>query len=357
MDVDGAGRLHLVDSIPVLRPDEQVLQKMLDGWRNQQLSRNLQFATIDQRLRVVQGFMNHVNEDPWNWTPAMVEEFSADLRMVKKVSHSTLRGHHSALRAFTQYISDPQYGFVEACEKFFGTHPSQVFFDWNTAPHVEEYDGQPAKRPYTREEIVALFDHADDEVERIGSSSRKGWQSAYRDAVMMKVAYAYGLRYNELRHLQTVDFARNPHAREFGAFGVCKVRYGKAKRSSPHKARSVLTVWRWTPGIIEDWLANGRGDPGTLDLFISERGRLVHESALIRRLRRYCDELGFSDGLDLLEAGWDPRFVQDQMGHEYASTTGIYQFVGDEFRRSTLRSSLDRTVNEAMQRKTEDGTS
>src|SRR3546814_12239770 len=76
---------------------------------------------------------------------------------------------------------------------------------------------------------------------------------------MMKIAYAYGLRFNELRHLQTVDFARNPHAREFGAFGVCKVRYGKAKRSSPHKPRSVLTVWRWTPGIIEDWLANGRG--------------------------------------------------------------------------------------------------
>jgi hypothetical protein len=64
----------------VLRPDEQVLRMMLDGWRNQQLSRNLQFATIEQRLRHVQRFIDHVNEDPWNWTPAMVEEFSADLR-------------------------------------------------------------------------------------------------------------------------------------------------------------------------------------------------------------------------------------------------------------------------------------
>lgn len=45
------------------------------------------------------------------------------------------------------------------------------------------------------------------------------------------------------------------------------------------------------------------------------------------------------------------------MGHEYASTTGIYQFVSDEFRRSTLRSALDRTVKEAMARRTEDGTS
>lgn len=45
---------------------------MLDGWRNQQLSRNLQFATIDQRLRMVERFIGHVNVDPWNWTPADV---------------------------------------------------------------------------------------------------------------------------------------------------------------------------------------------------------------------------------------------------------------------------------------------
>ena len=130
----------------------------------------------------------------------------------------------------------------------------------------------------------------------------------------------------------------------------------------------MLTVRRWIRGILEDWLANGRGEPGTLDLFPSERGGLVVESTLIRRVRRYCEELGFSDGLDLdsfrrsyathlLEDGWDPRFVQDQMGHEHATTTGIYQFVSDEFRRSTLRSALDRTVKESMQRRTEDGTS
>ena len=185
----------------------------------------------------------------------MVEEFSADLRTIKHVAHSTLRGYRSALRAFTSYISNPDYGWDTVCEQFFGTHPAQVFFDWNTAPHVQAYDGRPTKRPYTREELDGLFEHADNEVERIGKSSRKGWQAAYRDAVMMKVAYGNGLRFNEFRHLQTVDFARNPHAREFGSFGVCKVRYGKARRSSPPKPRSVLTVWRWTPGILEDWLA------------------------------------------------------------------------------------------------------
>ena len=72
MQLDGSGRVHLVQSLPILRPDEQVLQLMLDGWRNQQLSRNLQFATIEQRLRDVQRFIDHVNEDPWNWTPSQI---------------------------------------------------------------------------------------------------------------------------------------------------------------------------------------------------------------------------------------------------------------------------------------------
>ena len=105
-----------------------------------------------------------------------------------------------------------------------------------------------------------------------------------------------------------------------------------------------------------------------MDLFPSERSGLVVESTLLRRVRRYCDDLGLSEGLDLhsfrrsyathlLEAGWDPRFVQNQMGHEHGATTGIYHFVSEEFRTSTLRAALDRTVKEAMQRRTEDGTS
>jgi integrase len=140
-----------------------------------------------------------------------------------------------------------------------------------------------------------LFDHADDEVERIVGAGRKGWQAAYRDAVMLKVAYAYGLRFNELRHLQKVDFAANPHARQFGKFGVCKVRYGKSRKGSSFKPRSVLTVFEWTPGVLADWLTNGRAQDDGLDLFPSERDGLVSESTLIRRLRRYCDELGLPE--------------------------------------------------------------
>lgn len=349
-----------LSAVSLLHPEEQTLEDMFTGWRNQQLSRNLQFDTIDKGIGCVRRFVDHVNEFPWNWSPEHVEEYFGDLRSIHQLKHSTIRGYQSTLRRFSSYVSNPDYGWDRVGEQRFGTHPSQVFFDWNTASHAQEYEGRPAKRPFTKAELQMLFDHADDQVELIAASGKKGWKAAYRDAVMLKVTYSYGLRFNELRHLQTIDFATNPQARRFGKSGICKVRFGKSRKGSPHKPRSVLTVFDWTAGVIEDWLANGRGTLETLDLFPSERGGLICESTLLRRLRRYLAELGLPmDGLDLhslrrsyathlLEDGWDPRFVQYQMGHEHASTTGIYQFVSDDFRNSTLRAALDRTMDEVL---------
>jgi hypothetical protein len=44
--------------------------------------------------------------------------------------------------------------------------------------------------------------------------------------------------FNELPHLQKVDFSRTPHAVEFGPYGAVKIRYGKAKKGSPSKRRT-----------------------------------------------------------------------------------------------------------------------
>jgi integrase/recombinase XerD len=119
-------------------------------------------------------------------------------------------------------------------------------------------------------------------------------------------------------------------------------------------------VFDWTPEVINDWLIHGQPfmDDG-IDLFPSERGALVSEDAVLTRLRRYCNDLGFSDGLDLhslrrsyathlIEAGWDPLFVQHQMGHEHASTTSLYTCVASDFRVRTLRRVLDETIAEAL---------
>jgi integrase/recombinase XerC len=79
-------------------------------------------------------------------------------------------------------------------------------------------------------------------VARIRGLGRKGWLPAFRDATLFKSAYSYGLRRNETRMLDAADFGRNPRGPEFGEYGVCYVRHGKAKKGSPPKRRSVLAV-------------------------------------------------------------------------------------------------------------------
>ena len=48
---------------------------------------------------------------------------------------------------------------------------------------------------------------------------------------LFNTAYAFGLRRNETRMLDVVDFSANPHGQEFGAYGVLDVRFGKVKKN------------------------------------------------------------------------------------------------------------------------------
>ncbi|MFD9305406.1 hypothetical protein ACFWCB_22580 [Streptomyces sp. NPDC060048] len=92
---------------------------------------------------------------------------------------------------------------------------------------------------------------------------------------MFKTAYVYGLRRNETRMLDASDIGRNPYGAEFGDYGRCLIRFGKAKKGSPPKRRSVLTVWEWTPGILDEWFTEVRplfGRDGNPAAWPSERG-------------------------------------------------------------------------------------
>ena len=98
MPVDKSGRVYVVGSVPLLHPEAQTVDEMLEGWRNQQLCRNLDHDTIAGRVRLVERFIEHTNEFPWTWTPAMVEEFFSDLRSVKRRKQSTVRRYQNAAK-------------------------------------------------------------------------------------------------------------------------------------------------------------------------------------------------------------------------------------------------------------------
>ena len=150
---------------------------------------------------------------------------------------------------------------------------------------------------------------------------------------------------------------------EFGESGLCRVRFGKAEKGSPPRRRSVLTVRDWAPEVLDEWFTEVRplsSAGGNAAAWPSERGPRIGCQRLNSRFIAYRQALGLDDGLDvrsfrrsyvthLIEDGWDPRFVQEQVGHEHASTTSIYTCVSSDFRTRTLRRHLDATVAAALQ--------
>lgn len=289
-----------------------------------------------------------------------MDEFFSDRRSVHHNRRSTIRSYQNALAVFTDYVCDPAYGWAERCLELFGTHPVRVVGDWNASHHVQDAEHGGRLRPFTRAELQALFDRADDEADRVARNGHKGWDAAFRDSTLMKTAYLFGLRVNEVRHLQTVDFTRNPHAGEFGRFGHLNVRFGKGSRGSAHKQRNVLAVFPWGTGILQEWVERSERLRGTgLDLFPTERGTVVSESALNARFRHYRDDIGLDSSVTfhslrrsyithLIEDGFDALFVQQQAGHEYASTTAIYTAVSSDYRTRALRRALDSTISAAL---------
>ncbi|MGH3125097.1 MAG: tyrosine-type recombinase/integrase, partial [Streptosporangiaceae bacterium] len=268
----------------------QVPGAMLAGWASQQLARNLSFGTAENRQRAVRAFAVHAGAFPWQWSAQLLDDWCTDLRAVRHLARSTVRNYTEAVRLFCSYLTDPAYGWAGECQLRFGTHPVQVCHEWNTAVHVQQGESGPSKRAFTVDELEAFFDYADGQVEAIRAAGRKGWWPAFRDATLFKAAYASGLRRNEVRMLDVADFGRNPEGQEFGEYGVCYVRFGKAMKGSPPKRRSVLTVWPWSAEILRQWAEDIRplraagGQPGDVAVGAAAADRPGRDRRPVRRL-------------------------------------------------------------------------
>ncbi|WP_129306169.1 tyrosine-type recombinase/integrase [Streptomyces sp. L2] len=358
-NLPGAAHLVLAGGVVHLDPESATFQAMLDGWELQQRARFLNHeATIAPRLRLVRRFAEFTNEYPWQWQPSEAEAFLDHLRSRKPdFAFSTARGYQNALRMFCDYITDARYCWPGKCLDSFGQVPTQIFHEWNAIVHTSDYEGRPGRRPLTYDEVQALFDAADGRAEEIRARGKKGALAAMRDSTALKVIYAYGLRRQEACCLDLSDLRRNPKVLDYGRCGALFVRYGKASKGSPPKRRTVLTVpeFDWVVDVLNHYLDEVRPAflPGKHPaLWITERrGRLS-----LRRLDEAFETAraaaGISEDLDLhslrhsyvthlLEFDYPERFVQDQVGHEYASTTAIYSGVSDDYRNRLVRKSLE----------------
>lgn len=94
----GSARLELVEGVRLLHPEDAVFEAMIQGWARQQQSRQLQPKTLQGREGVVRDFFQFTETYPWAWTPALVDEWSADLVGHRQMSVSTVRNYQQALR-------------------------------------------------------------------------------------------------------------------------------------------------------------------------------------------------------------------------------------------------------------------
>ncbi|MGQ9408257.1 tyrosine-type recombinase/integrase [Mycolicibacterium gilvum] len=348
--------------VSLLRADEAVLTAMVDGWRAQMLARGLATSTITARCSLIGRFVEFTNEYPWRWRPLDLDQFLADLRSRETpIELSTLRSYSNAISMFCSYVSDSRYGWVPFCEKQFGDVPSQICFEWNTPRHSTD-DAVPTKRrAFTKTELQHFFDVVDDFVDEQHRAGSKRWLTALRDSIAFKVGYAYGLRRRELVMLDLTDFGPNPHVPRYGDYGAMTVRWAKGTTGSGPRRRTVLTVpeFPWAVELLQYWCTEGRQLLRTADrspaLWPSERGSRLTINALGRsftalraraglppELKLHC--LRHSYTTHLLEAGYDPLFVQQQLGHSYASTTALYTSVGSDFKQRVVQQMIARRL-------------
>jgi site-specific recombinase XerD len=338
-----------------------VLDAMVEGWSVQQRARGLKRATIGSRAALVRRFVEFSNQYPWQWDVGEVEAFFTGLLSgVKPVAVSTVRQYQTDLRLFLGYLTDRRYGWADECEQRFGQVPVQLLHEWNSVMHVADSEGSPGRRPFTYDEVQALFDAADAAVERIRGQGRKGALAAHRDAVLLKTVYAFGLRRSEAWGLDVADWGRNPKVRRFGRFGCVNVRHGKSSRGSAPKRRTVLTVpeMDWVVELLQQWVEQIRpqfGPAAHPAMWVTERRSRLSRRSINDAFTEARDTAGLDPQLDLhclrhayvthlIEFGYPAKFVQDQVGHRHASTTAIYTGVSDEFRTRLVQASLHRRL-------------
>ena len=292
----------------------------------------------------------------------MDEYFEDLLSRPQRLARSTLRAYQWRLKGFSEYVCDRRYPWTVICEREFGRAPGQLFDERNLVAHLDEFEGDPRRRPLTVDELEAFFAACDARIDPRGARGRKGSLQAWRDQAMFKIAFGWGLRRARAGDARCLRLpARRADCPEFGGYAQVHVRYGKSKRGGGPQRRTVLTVFGWAVEVVEQYVAEIRpcfGAPRHPAMFLTERGTRIALAYINERFAEIRAEAGLDELLTphclrhsyvthLAELGWAARFIQDQVGHSHAATTAVYLSVGDDFKDRLVRAAIDEQLHRA----------
>lgn len=123
-----------------------------------------------------------------------------------------------------------------------------------------------------------------------------------------------------------------------------------------------LPEFAWAVECIEEWLTEVRPlfvAPLATMLWPSERGHgasPIAADSVSRAFNEVKREAGLDDTLDfhslrrsyvthLVEIGYDAFFIQQQVGHEHASTTSIYTGLSPDYRARVVNDAIARMAH------------
>ena len=286
-------------------------------------------------LFTVMRFLTEANVWPWS---ADRNDYEAWLAGVGGQIGSK-RQYHQHVKKFSAWLFDDRNGWASECRRRFRWQ-IQVFADGENGPR-HNGAAEKAHRPRALSDpevgrLRAALGAAEAEFRR---RRCKGVNTVIRDRAILALALFWGLRRSEIAKLRLRDFAPNPRHSEFGRFGVLTVIEGKG-----HKDRLVWTVSAQGIPDITRYLNevrpkdarkyDGGADIEDQPLFLSERGTRLSLDAVGALYPKYGGAAAPGTSLHGLRhtyatrlmglSDMDPRFVQEQLGHEYLQTTTGY---------------------------------
>ena len=161
-----------------------------------------------------------------------------------------------------------------------------------------------------------------------------------RDAAMLALAFATGMRRAEIAHLQRGDLAEIPQGYEL------TVRQGKGQKSR------TVALFGGARDYMRDWLQVRGDSPGPLFWAILKSGRVLQRGIGTRAMQKILDKRADQAGVtdltgwhdarrtmagNLLDSGADIATVQKIMGHSSPVTTSNYDRRPEETRRKALQ--------------------
>jgi integrase/recombinase XerD len=272
------------------------------------------------------------------------EAFLLELRVERGLSPLTIAAYRRDLGQFAAVASstwrdDPQpvAEFINGLRRA-GRRPTTQA---RKLAAIRSFYGFALREGLVRRDVAALLDSPRpgsylpdvldaDDVARILAAPGGDEPAAVRDAAILELLYACGLRVSELTGLDIdrIDLS-NLQVRVIGK--------GNKERRVPMGEPARDRLHRYLAGPRRTWTA-GRPTPAA---FVSQRGHRLTREAVWRLVRRWTRVAGVtghvtphtfrhSFATHLLEGGADLRVVQTLLGHASISTTQLYTHLTGE---------------------------